>query len=360
MAHALASKHRYLKKTFVILSYLMALLGSCLFSQGLHAQMITGTWHGKINRQKVELKIVQKGDSLVGTSYYYQSASSYKRYSIKGYFDGVRNEAVWWDDVLLEEKNGRFTIGAPGKSAFISHADFNCPGANVMKLDGNSRSRDTDGIAGEVHLDKTRRSIFTDEWDFVIDHYTVGANHPDIIDSVASIADAPVTSGTPVTPSTPVVASVPVMDEPLPAPVAITEPVKQPDVPRPLTIEEKFTTRQKVPAMEIPITGDSIEVNFYDNAEVDGDSISLFLNERLIFKHIYLTEKAFTVKFAVSDLVDTNELVMVAENLGSIPPNTSFMVAYVNGQRYEARLVSTEGSSAMIRFVKRADAIPSR
>src|SRR5690606_14347402 len=128
-----------------------------------------------------------------------------------------------------------------------SHADFNCPGANVMKLDGNSRIRDTDGIAGEVHLDKTRRSIFTDEWDFVIDHYTVGANHPDIIDSVASIADAPVTSGTPVTPSTPLVASVPVMEEPLPAPVAITEPVKQPDVPRPLTIEEKFTTRQKVP-----------------------------------------------------------------------------------------------------------------
>ena len=54
----------------------------------------------------------------------------------------------------------------------------------------------------------------------------------------------------------------------------------------------------------------------------------------------------------MSDLQETNELVMVAENLGSIPPNTSFMVAYVDGQRYEARLVSTEGSSAMIRFVK--------
>jgi len=93
-------------------------------------------------------------------------------------------------------------------------------------------------------------------------------------------------------------------------------------------------------------------LNFYDNAEIDGDSITLFLNNKLIFQHIYLTDKAFTVKLPVSDLQETNELVMVAENLGSIPPNTSFMVAYVDGQRYEARLVSTEGSSAMIRFVK--------
>jgi hypothetical protein len=43
---------------------------------------------------------------------------------------------------------------------------------------------------------------------------------------------------------------------------------------------------------------------------------------------------------------------MVAENMGSIPPNTSYMVAIVNGQRQDAYLASTEGSSAMIRLVK--------
>jgi len=46
---------------------------------------------------------------------------------------------------------------------------------------------------------------------------------------------------------------------------------------------------------------------------------------------------------------------MVAENLGSIPPNTSLMIAWCNGQRYEARLESTENTSAMIRFVKPPD-----
>jgi hypothetical protein len=71
-------------------------------------QQITGVWKGKIDRKKVELKIIQKGDSLTGTSYYYESANSYSRYSIKGYFDPNTNSAVWWDDQLLEERSGIF------------------------------------------------------------------------------------------------------------------------------------------------------------------------------------------------------------------------------------------------------------
>jgi len=56
----------------------------------------------------------------------------------------------------------------------------------------------------------------------------------------------------------------------------------------------------------------------------------------------------------VDALESDNELVMVAENLGSIPPNTSLMVAIVGEKRYEARLQSSEGSSALVRFVKEA------
>lgn len=316
--------------------------------------MITGVWHGKINKQKVEIKIVQKGDSLTGTSYYYQSAGNYRRYSIKGYFDGIKNEAVWWDDALLEEKTGRIGIGSPGKDELLSHADFNCPGGGVMKLDGQAALKENEEKPkGEVHLDKTDNPAFYDEWDFVIQNYTVGANDPFIIDSVDMIAR----HETPVIPETPVAvvpAPVPVAPS-TPKPVAIAEEKKPiPVTPlKPMTIEQKFAQRQKIATMEIPVVGDSIELNFYDNAEIDGDSITLFLNNRLIFQHIFLTDKPFLVKLPVGELQDVNELVMVAENLGSIPPNTSLMIAYVAGQRYEARLVSTEGSSAMIRFVKK-------
>ena len=124
---------------------------------------------------------------------------------------------------------------------------------------------------------------------------------------------------------------------------------------KPLSIEEKFVTRKKIFATEIPVSGDSIELHFYDNAQIDGDSISLFLNDKLIFEHIKLTEKAYSVKLPVTELNASNELIMVAENLGSIPPNTSYMVALVGEKRYEARLESTEGSSALIRLVKKVD-----
>jgi hypothetical protein len=72
----------------------------------------------------------------------------------------------------------------------------------------------------------------------------------------------------------------------------------------------------------------------------------------MVFEHVKLDYKPHTLTLSVNDLQDDNELVMVAENLGTIPPNTSLMVAIVDGQRYEARLESTENSSALIRFIK--------
>lgn len=119
------------------------------------------------------------------------------------------------------------------------------------------------------------------------------------------------------------------------------------------TIQDLFTTRKKTFAKEIWIEGDSLELQFYDNAEVDGDSITLYLNNKMIFTHVRLTASPFLVKLPVKELYSSNELVMVAENMGAIPPNTAFMVANVAGKRYEAYLESTEGSSSLIRFSKK-------
>lgn len=315
------------------------------------SQMITGIWKGRINRQKVEVKIIRNGDSLTGTSYYYESASTYRRYSIKGYYDEETNETVWWDDQLLEEKNGRLAVTKPGLIPLVSRADFNCPGNNIMKLDGHAVNRDEpETRKGEVHLDKNGNTIFPDEWDFIIDNYTVGANDPELIDSVASIAmHKPVI--TPVeTPPPPRPVPEPVLT--IPKETVKTTPAPETKIPE-TSIEDKFRQREKAFVKEIQLEGDSVELRFYDNAEIDGDSISLFLNNTLLKKNIRLTASAWVIKLAVNDLQQNNELVMVAENMGTIPPNTSYMQAIINGQRHEAWLASTEGSSAMIRLVKK-------
>ena len=326
-------------KTFRLLSLLLVLCISSL----VRGQQVTGVWKGKIGKKKVEVKIIQNGDSLTGTSYYFDSKTSYRRYTIKGYFDQEENSVVWWDDQLVEERSG--LMGAPGKTPQLSVADFNCPGGGEMYLNGAANPKEEpNGTSGPVDLTKVSGPSFSDEWDFVIENYTSGTNDPDIIDSVSAIAMSP----KPVQPkqgSPQVIARAPE--------VITTETIAAPASPQPVaSITQKFAARKRVFTKEIPVEGTSIELRFYDNAQVDGDSISLFLDGKLLFEHIRLSEQAYTIHLPVTDLNDLSELIMVAENLGTIPPNTSFMVALVGDKRYEAKLSSTENSSALIRLKK--------
>lgn len=115
---------------------------------------------------------------------------------------------------------------------------------------------------------------------------------------------------------------------------------------------EAFKVRKQIIQTEIPIVGDALELRFYDNAEVDGDSISLFLNGVMLFQHVRLDVRPYIFKLPLQDLPPISELAMVAENLGAIPPNTAFMEAFVNGKRFTARLESTEVTTGVIRLVK--------
>jgi hypothetical protein len=270
-----------LKKGSVI-SQISLLFFICSFNTSSSAQMITGVWKGKINKKKAEVKLIQKGDSLVGTCYYYESETNYRRYSIKGYFDPNTHEGIWWDDQLLEEKTGKLSLNTPGKIPYLSSADFNCPGSDKMMLEGDAALKNKrESIQGPVVLEKTNETLFPDEWDFIIENYTLGANDPYYIDSVSSIASTPVI--VPVEKTTQQIENTAENKEPVKlsdrvvnvdpvqvVPVQKTEP-KQLSVKK--TIEEEFKTREKIIATDIPITGDSIELNFYDNAEIDGDSI---------------------------------------------------------------------------------------
>ncbi len=339
-------------------AFLLSLLGS------VNAQPLTGVWRGKLNKEtglpgrssQLELKLVRNGDSLTGTSYYYSSTDNYARYQVKGYVNPFDGTVTWWDEQLVDG-NGKSAENKQPASTLLFVTDFNCPGEGIMKLDGEAERNNEAGQKKiPVHLNKVDDPIFEDEWDFVLENFSRGANDPAIIDSIEqmSVSRKTVARKSPVNPKP----LPPKEVKPQPAPAAVTvktAPVKPVTKPA-LTVEEMFVSRKKVLVTEIPISGDSLVLNFYDHAEIDGDSISLFLNNKLLQKNILLKAAPYTVKIPVAELGDSNELIMVAENLGSIPPNTSLMIAYINDVRYEARLESTENSSAMIRFVKLAQA----
>ena len=325
----------------LIKTFFIALL--CCSLIPANAQQITGVWSGKINRKRAEIKFVQKGDSITGTSYYYESGENFLRYSIKGYFDASNNSVVWWDDQLISDGGKNFK-----EVALLSVADFNCPGNGKMMLDGTATPKENQIKTGDLLLTKIIATTFPDEWDYVIDNYIEGTNDPDIIDSVELIAKAPKKKRKPAEDPKEIPADV------LPTPVVIPVDPQVALVEHTKKMEERFTIRKKVFTTEIPLEGDSIELRFFDNVQVDGDSITLFLNDKLMFTHIRLTEKPFVVRLPVNELNESNELTMVAENLGAIPPNTAYMVAIVADKRYEVNLSSTEETSGMIRLKKPA------
>jgi hypothetical protein len=72
-----------------------------------------------------------------------------------------------------------------------------------------------------------------------------------------------------------------------------------------------------------------------------------------LFQHVRLQTQPYVFKLGINGLPENSELTMVAENLGAIPPNTAYMEAIVKGQRYTARLESTENSSGVVRLVRK-------
>jgi hypothetical protein len=101
----------------------------------------------------------------------------------------------------------------------------------------------------------------------------------------------------------------------------------------------------------IEIENATFTVDLYDNGEIDGDSISLFFNGKLVLSHKRLGDKAISLRLNVDESKDLNELIMYAENLGSIPPNTALMVVNDGDKRYETRISSDLQKSGVIRFI---------
>ncbi len=104
----------------------------------------------------------------------------------------------------------------------------------------------------------------------------------------------------------------------------------------------------------IEIDNPGFTVDLYDNGEIDGDSISLFFNGSLILSQKRLSDKAIRLNLSVDRGRELNELIMYAENLGTIAPNTALMVVNDGDNRYEVRISSDLQKSGVIRFVHKS------
>ena len=116
-------------------------------------------------------------------------------------------------------------------------------------------------------------------------------------------------------------------------------PAKQPEI-----VQRKTEIIRR-----ISFSSDSIVISLYDNGEVDGDTVTIILNGKEILSKQGLTAKAITKTMYAADIGDSSELVMYAENLGRIPPNSGLLVIQSGYERYQVRFSGDlQNSSAVI------------
>jgi hypothetical protein len=102
---------------------------------------------------------------------------------------------------------------------------------------------------------------------------------------------------------------------------------------------------------EIKVDTGIIRLDFYDNAQIDGDTISVVVNNQTVVSHQRLALKPITLEIKVDLQHTEQEVTMVGENQGEIPPNTALLIVTAGKKRYQLYLKSTEKKNAQVRFI---------
>lgn len=331
------------------LFYICALLA---VTSGISAQTVSGSWYGHAdvdmagvhNNYLTELVIKQKGNRVEGIFGYY-FRDKYQSFFIHGRFDPKTREITILNIPVTfyaststinsvdcnTNFNGKLInsrAGSTVKGTFYvdSKYKYTCPDIRVSyaldKADDQTDSTITAGVAN-ARVWKPQQD------DLVVDAVTAMAPRANT-SPAAPVINAPAVAG----PS-----ALPV--------VTAKEDSKK--------IEESFAKRKPIVNRILEVESDSLRLSFYDNGEIDGDSISVFVNNQVALTHQGLNAKAFNLFLHLDSTRDINEISMYAENLGRIPPNTALMVLTDGKNRYEVFMSSSLSENATIQ-VKRKKA----
>ncbi len=137
-------------------------------------------------------------------------------------------------------------------------------------------------------------------------------------------------------PTEPVVAKLPSVIKPTPVNIVVAPALD-------------LAKRQIETIQQLYIESDSVQFTLYDNGEVDGDTVSVALNGKTIVSRQGLNTTPFTkTVYITPDLGDSVQLIMYAENLGSLPPNTGLLVLQYDNKRQEIRFSGDLNKNAAI------------
>ena len=101
---------------------------------------------------------------------------------------------------------------------------------------------------------------------------------------------------------------------------------------------------------QVTVNSPTISIDLYDNGTIDNDTIMIFDNKILVLENKRLSYKATHIDVNFNKENNRHEIIIVAHNLGTVPPNTALMVVKDGTSRQEIYITSTLSVNAMIIF----------
>lgn len=117
---------------------------------------------------------------------------------------------------------------------------------------------------------------------------------------------------------------------------------------RKIPIPKVLLERENNLVKTINTSEENILIELYDNGTIDNDTVSVYHNNELVIKDGKLTYSPLSVKIKCTKADSRHEIILVAENLGDIPPNSALMVIKAGKERYEIFLYSNETRNAKV------------
>lgn len=331
-------------KTFYKLKHLFTIILLLLIiTKNATAQKITGTWQGEMDgNEYLQMNIIQVGNNLCGYTYDFGigDTSSF----CKAYFNGSYNKLMdaWYVEgySFMQNSGGHY----------LMQLKFKIVNEGKKKV-----------IKGICRIKPTLFFAPTEPSSFMLEKVS---SRPTIItqtmkDCMAEF-EPPKKPAVKITPTpkikTPVVKTPSSTNTNKNASPIIIEKIKDTVVKKPPTViintlPKQTNGRANKELKRIVINDKKITLNIYDNGTIDGDTVSIFYNGKQIVKSKRLTANGLAVDVTLDENTALHSIVLFAENLGSIPPNTALVVfTTAAGMRYELFSSATLQQNAEIIF----------
>jgi len=311
-----------MKKITVLLGFLVSMIVA-------HGQSVTGSWYGRAdavmegihNNYLTELIIKQKGDDVEGVFAYYFK-NMYQSFFVRGKYDkstrqlSIRNipvihfRASTSNEMDCPMEFQATLVVSKAKSTLAGFFyrpekyKYTCPDLRVNYTLDNNESNQDSVLKNTVAMMKL--------WAPLPEDVVVNNNTTTVSNNNGHFS-------------------------------TVTENEES-------KLLEKYKARKNILQQEITVKTDSVRISFFDNGDVDGDSISVFMNGRPILTKQELDTRAITLYVKLDTTKAVNEISMFAENLGKYPPNTALMVIFDGENRNEIYLSSSLTQNATVRI----------